>query len=69
MQADLSVTKQCEPADLVPGDDVTCTVSIRNAGPLAATDIVAVDTVPDGLDLAGRADRSTASPATATPSP
>jgi len=51
-QADLSVTKQCEPADLVPGDDVTCTVSIRNAGPVAATDIVAVDTVPDGLALA-----------------
>lgn len=45
--ADVSVTKTVSPAEPVPGEPVTWTVTARNDGPSTARDVVVRDDVPD----------------------
>ncbi len=47
---DLQVTKVAEPAGLVqPGDTLTYTIRVNNAGPITAFDVVITDTLPAEL--------------------
>ena len=46
--ADLSVFKS-GPASAAPGDTLTYTLTVRNAGPSVATDVVVTDSLPRGL--------------------
>lgn len=48
-QADLSLTKAVSPANAVPGDTVTYTMTVRNDGPATAHDVVVGDTMPGGV--------------------
>jgi uncharacterized repeat protein (TIGR01451 family) len=51
-KADLSITKSCTPAQVHPGSDVTCTLTVKNAGPSdAAGPITVTDDLPPGLSL------------------
>lgn len=50
-QADLVADKTFDSASLVPGRQVTYNVNIRNAGPSVATDVTAIDILPQGLTL------------------
>ncbi|HEX4955668.1 MAG TPA: hypothetical protein VF017_19960 [Thermoanaerobaculia bacterium] len=45
--SDVSVTKSC--TETVPGGNATCTITVSNAGPDAATNVVATDAIPAGL--------------------
>lgn len=45
---DLEVTKTVDRAEAIPGDKLTYTVTIKNVGPGAATDVELVDTFPGG---------------------
>jgi uncharacterized repeat protein (TIGR01451 family) len=47
--ADLSVTKTDSPDPVLQGDDVTYTVTVANAGPLAATGVTLTDTLSSDL--------------------
>jgi len=49
-RADLSITKSATGA-VVAGDLLTYTLSYRNDGPTAASDVVVTDTLPDGVSL------------------
>ncbi|MFA5273751.1 MAG: hypothetical protein WC353_06375, partial [Candidatus Peribacter sp.] len=46
--ADLSITKS-GPSSVLRGDNVTYTLTARNAGPSTATNVVVTDTIPSGL--------------------
>ncbi len=46
--ADLSVTKVNDPATVVAGTVVTSTITVSNAGPNAATNVVVADQLPGG---------------------
>ena len=48
-QADVSITKTATPADPVPGQDVTWTIGVTNAGPSVARDVVVTDDVLDAV--------------------
>jgi uncharacterized repeat protein (TIGR01451 family) len=50
--ADLSVTKTAVPYRLAPGEPVTYTITVRNAGPSTATATVLQDPLPIGLERA-----------------
>src|SRR3989344_9584234 len=47
--ADLSITKSARPASVTRGGTVTYTLTVNNAGPATATNIVAADVIPAGL--------------------
>ncbi|RHA43551.1 DUF11 domain-containing protein [Cellulomonas rhizosphaerae] len=47
--ADLVVTKLADPATVIPGEDATYRVTVRNDGPSTATDVTVTDTLPAGL--------------------
>ncbi|MEM7323863.1 MAG: DUF11 domain-containing protein, partial [Actinomycetota bacterium] len=49
--ADLSVTKTDDVDPVLPGDVVTYTVEVSNAGPDSAENVVATDTLPAGVTL------------------
>ena len=44
--ADLSITKTVSPSPVVAGTNVTYVITVNNAGPSAATNVVATDTIP-----------------------
>ena len=48
-EADLSLTKSVSPANAIPGDTVTYTMTVRNDGPGSARDVVLGDTLPGGV--------------------
>ncbi|WP_322919226.1 hypothetical protein [Nocardioides renjunii] len=48
-QADVSITKAVAPNPPVPGQDVTWTVTVANAGPSVARDVVVADDVDDAI--------------------
>ena len=50
--ADLSVTKSGTPNPAVPGEVLTYTLTVRNAGPSAARDITVIDAVSGALENA-----------------
>ncbi len=50
--ADLSITKSDNPDPVLPGDTLTYTVTVNNAGPSSATDVVVTDTLPAGVTFA-----------------
>lgn len=47
--ADLSITKSLEPGPVTQGSDVTFTLTVTNAGPDAASNVVVTDTLPPQL--------------------
>lgn len=49
--ADLSVTKSASPDPLVPGADVTWTITVTNDGPSTARAVTIADTLPAEVDL------------------
>ena len=52
-EADLSVTKTCDPGSVAPGSVVNCTATVTNAGPDEAQEVSVTDDLPPGLSLAG----------------
>ena len=48
-QADLSVTKVASPNPVVPGENLTYSLQIRNAGPSQAAGVTLTDTLPAGV--------------------
>ena len=51
--ADVSVTKTANPVQPAAGEDVTFTMTLANAGPSTARDLVLTDVLPPGLTLLG----------------
>ncbi|MBN8882572.1 MAG: DUF11 domain-containing protein, partial [Salana multivorans] len=51
--ADLELDKTVEPATAAPGDSVTYTLELHNAGPSTATGVTLVDPLPAGLEDVG----------------
>ncbi|SIT89290.1 conserved repeat domain-containing protein [Microbacterium sp. RU33B] len=51
--ADVSITKTASPVQPAAGEDVTFTVTVANAGPSTARDVVVADALPSGLTLLG----------------
>ena len=49
--ADLSILKTADPTSVLVGEDITWTVTIANAGPDAATNVVFTDELPTGVSL------------------
>jgi uncharacterized repeat protein (TIGR01451 family) len=49
--ADLSVTKTASSQTTTPGSTLTYTITVANAGPSTATNVVMVDTLPAGLQF------------------
>jgi len=49
--ADLSIEKTADPTSVLVGEDITWTVTIANAGPDAATNVVFTDELPSGVSL------------------
>lgn len=48
--ANLAVTKTSSPVPAVPGETLTYTLTVTNAGPSTARDVTLVDAVPDGIE-------------------
>lgn len=44
--ADLRLTKKATPAEIRPGEDITYTIELNNAGPEPATNVVVTDPIP-----------------------
>ncbi|HEX6131633.1 MAG TPA: hypothetical protein VF044_07860, partial [Actinomycetota bacterium] len=59
--ANLGVTKTGTPLTAVPGQDVTYVVSVVNGGPLTATGVTVVDTIPAGMQYVSATAALTAS--------
>ncbi len=51
--ADLGVAKSCTPTTVLPGGQVTCTLTVTNAGPADAADVVVTDSLASGTTLVG----------------
>ena len=49
----LSITKSAMPEAINVGDTVVYTITVNNAGPGTATNVVVSDTLPDGVDYIG----------------
>jgi uncharacterized repeat protein (TIGR01451 family) len=47
--ANLSITKSASPAPVIPGNPITYTLTINNAGPSAAVNLTVTDTLPAGV--------------------
>ena len=54
-QADLSITKSDDPDPVLTGETLTYTVTVHNAGPHLAPNVVVTDTLPGGLTLVSTA--------------
>jgi immune inhibitor A len=52
-RADLLVTKSDAPDPVLAGEMLTYEVTVQNNGPSMAVDVMLVDTLPDGVSLAG----------------
>ncbi|MGV9311266.1 DUF7507 domain-containing protein [Streptomyces sp. NPDC003691] len=63
------VTQLAAPAATPPGGLVTYTLTARNNGPSVARDVVATDTLPEGLEFVSSADGCTAAGLTVTCGP
>ena len=63
-QADVSITKTATPDNPVPGRDQTWTLSITNAGPSVARDVVVTDDVDDALTALTATTGATPNPCT-----
>ncbi len=50
-EADLSITKTDSVDPVIAGEPLSYTVTVSNAGPQAATNVVATDTLPSGVTL------------------
>ena len=50
-KVDLSITKVASAATAMIGDTITWTVTVTNAGPDTATNVVVIDNLPDGLEF------------------
>ncbi|MEX1245671.1 MAG: PQQ-dependent sugar dehydrogenase [Thermoanaerobaculia bacterium] len=50
-QADVSITQNGSPAAVCPGQPVTYTLNVSNAGPSAATSVTVTDTIPAGASF------------------
>jgi uncharacterized repeat protein (TIGR01451 family) len=48
-QADLSISKSCSPTAAAPGSTVSCSITVSNAGPASAVDVVVADDLPTGV--------------------
>lgn len=48
-QADLSISKSADPTSVLVGEDITWTITVENAGPDAATNVVVTDVPPDDI--------------------
>jgi uncharacterized protein DUF11 len=55
---DLSLTKRATPTELSVGQQVTYVLTVTNAGPAVARDVVLVDPVPDQLEFVSVSDSS-----------
>ena len=51
--ADVAVAKSCTPTTVLPGGQVTCTLTVTNAGPADAADVVVTDSLSSGTTLVG----------------
>lgn len=51
--ADVSIIKEASPQNPSPGQEVTWTLNVRNAGPSTAKSVVVSDTVPMGMSVVG----------------
>ncbi len=69
-KADLSIAKSADPASVVVGELLTYTLTVRNAGPNAATNVTVSDTLANLLNRAGFPGFESAEPShgTCTPS-
>lgn len=61
--ADLSVTKTDSPDPVIAGQQLTYTVTVANAGPLDATNVTVVDTLPAGVTYQTDTDSCVEAPA------
>ena len=50
-EADVSVEKTADPTDVLVGEDITWTITVGNAGPDDATNVVVTDVLPAGVSL------------------
>src|SRR5690606_23604602 len=55
-QAPLTITKTADRAQPNLGDTVTYTITVSNAGPSTATNLVITDTIPAGMEYVGSSD-------------
>lgn len=62
--ADLELSKTVDNAEPGPGEVVTFTLTLTNQGPLAATDVVVTDVLPEGLTFVGATPDAAYEPAT-----
>jgi uncharacterized repeat protein (TIGR01451 family) len=53
VSADISVTKADTPDPVAPGGNITYTITVSNAGPSDAANVVATDTLPASTTFAG----------------
>jgi uncharacterized delta-60 repeat protein/uncharacterized repeat protein (TIGR01451 family) len=51
--ADLSIAKSCSPDRVVPGKTVRCTLTVHNAGPDGAQQVVVTDDLPEVVTVVG----------------
>jgi uncharacterized repeat protein (TIGR01451 family) len=62
---DLAVAKSVNSANALEGAEVTFTIAVRNIGPVAASEVMAADTLPTGLTYVSHSETSgTFAPAT-----
>jgi uncharacterized repeat protein (TIGR01451 family) len=50
-EADVSVVKTADATDVLVGEDITWTITVENAGPDEATNVVVTDELPAGVSL------------------
>ena len=50
-EIDLGIVKDVSAATAVPGDELTYTLTVSNAGPFAAAGVTVVDTLPEDVSL------------------
>ncbi len=50
-EADVSVVKTADPTDVLVGENITWTITVENAGPDDATNVVVTDALPAGVSL------------------
>ncbi len=65
-EADLGVTKTASPDPAVPGEDITWTIVVTNAGPSIATNVVTADVLPLGVTFVSASPECTEAGGTVT---
>jgi uncharacterized repeat protein (TIGR01451 family) len=53
VDADLGIQKSCPVGPVLPGDNLTCTLTVTNNGPSDAQSVVVSDDLPTGVTLVG----------------